>query len=296
MFQYALWQATQRLDQGPVVNEAKQPYEWMGMPLVSDEVFTGMFRLGRFSSSRMINVTPDVSVHAKLLTGGLIPLAATVARGSIFEAFLSDDKADALLHGHSYTAHAMGCTVALESLRKYKAMNHPEGSWMSFKQDWSDEQRAGQSATISTQNADVSRTSSGGLQMSWPVDETIEEDFGEELSGAEPSEELSSSGPHIWSMWAADFTTRLSFRDDVQGVFALGSVLAVEMSDPEGAGYTSTVSLGVRDRLMTGRSDLNQVVHCRVLGNVLYFMCSLTSTRQTLDAVQEQIEAALDGK
>jgi len=51
-----------------------------------------------------------------VLTGGLLPLAVTLTSKSIFEAFLSDSKAEALLHGHSYTAHPIGCAVANETL------------------------------------------------------------------------------------------------------------------------------------------------------------------------------------
>jgi dethiobiotin synthetase/adenosylmethionine--8-amino-7-oxononanoate aminotransferase len=80
---------------------------------------SGLYRLGSPSSARFLNVHPDITVHAKLLTGGLLPLAATVASESIFGSFESDDKSDALLHGHSYTAHAVGCQVAIESLETH---------------------------------------------------------------------------------------------------------------------------------------------------------------------------------
>jgi dethiobiotin synthetase/adenosylmethionine--8-amino-7-oxononanoate aminotransferase len=69
-------------------------------------------------------------VHAKLLTGGLVPLSVTLASESVFRAFESDDKSDALLHGHSYTAHPVGCQVALESIREMQRME-ARGEW-----DW----------------------------------------------------------------------------------------------------------------------------------------------------------------
>lgn len=90
---------------------------WTGLPVICDEVFAGLFRLGRFSASSFLQIEPDVSVHAKLLTGGLLPLAVTLASESVFGAFLADDTPAALLHGHSYTAHPVGCTVAVTSLR-----------------------------------------------------------------------------------------------------------------------------------------------------------------------------------
>ncbi|THW19329.1 PLP-dependent transferase [Aureobasidium pullulans] len=112
---------------------------WKGVPVVFDEVFTGLYRLGRFSSSSFVDVQPDISVHAKLLTGGLLPLCTTLASESIFEAFLSPEKSDALLHGHSYTAHAVGCDIAKYSLKTMQDMD--EGStWTSFKSAWKQEE------------------------------------------------------------------------------------------------------------------------------------------------------------
>lgn len=98
-------------------------------------MFTGLYRLGRPTSASFLDVHPDIAVNAKLLTGGLIPLCTTVASQEIFETFSSPDKSDALLHGHSYTAHAVGCTVAVDSLRTMSEMDK-NGSWSDFKADW----------------------------------------------------------------------------------------------------------------------------------------------------------------
>ncbi|OTA83782.1 hypothetical protein M434DRAFT_83660 [Hypoxylon sp. CO27-5] len=114
----------------PDASDASEPVGWTGLPVIFDEVFTGLYRLGRFTASSFLKSEADISVHAKLLTGGLVPLSTTLASESIFKAFESDDKADALLHGHSYTAHAVGCQVALESVRQLQAMER-RGEW-----DW----------------------------------------------------------------------------------------------------------------------------------------------------------------
>jgi len=79
-------------------------------------VFSGMNRFGYTSASDILTQKPDISVYAKILTGGLLPLSATLASTSIFRAFLSDKKIDALLHGHSYTANPIGCSVALKAI------------------------------------------------------------------------------------------------------------------------------------------------------------------------------------
>ena len=86
------------------------------LPVIYDEVFTGLYRLGFENSNPLLGSNPDISVYAKILTGGTLPLAVTLASDHIFQAFNSQSKADALLHGHSYTAHTIGCQVANETL------------------------------------------------------------------------------------------------------------------------------------------------------------------------------------
>jgi bifunctional dethiobiotin synthetase / adenosylmethionine---8-amino-7-oxononanoate aminotransferase len=90
--------------------------ESFGLPVIFDEVFIGLYRLGMLSGAPLLGVNPDISVNAKILTGGLLPMAVTLASEDIFKAFLSKNKTDALLHGHSYTAHPVGCEVANETL------------------------------------------------------------------------------------------------------------------------------------------------------------------------------------
>uniref|UniRef100_J3MRJ3 7,8-diamino-pelargonic acid aminotransferase n=2 Tax=Oryza brachyantha TaxID=4533 RepID=J3MRJ3_ORYBR len=90
------------------------------IPVIFDEVFTGFWRLGVESASELLGCSPDISCYAKLMTGGIVPLAATLATEPIFEAFRSDSKLTALLHGHSYTAHPMGCAAAVKAIQWYK--------------------------------------------------------------------------------------------------------------------------------------------------------------------------------
>lgn len=78
------------------------------VPIVADEVFSGLWRLGAVSGCDLLGVRPDVACYAKLLTGGTVPLAATLASREVFESFRGGGKAGALLHGHSYSAHAIG--------------------------------------------------------------------------------------------------------------------------------------------------------------------------------------------
>ncbi|KAJ5709739.1 Pyridoxal phosphate-dependent transferase major region subdomain 2 [Penicillium malachiteum] len=125
---------------------AKESPSWSGLPVVFDEVFTGLYRLGRPTSASFLGVHPDIAVNAKLLTGGLIPLCTTAASKEIFDTFSSPEKSDALLHGHSYTAHAMGCTVAVDSLRTMSEMDK-DGSWDGYRADWREESTLTETAT-----------------------------------------------------------------------------------------------------------------------------------------------------
>ena len=61
-------------------------------------------------------MTPDIVTLSKALTGGTLPLAATVARRKVFDAFWSDDPTQALMHGPTYMANALACAAANASL------------------------------------------------------------------------------------------------------------------------------------------------------------------------------------
>lgn len=82
-----------------------------GIPVIADEVFSGLWRLGHPSACGALGVAPDIACYAKLLTAGVVPLSVTLASDAVFAAFEGDSKAEALLHGHSYTAHPAGCQV-----------------------------------------------------------------------------------------------------------------------------------------------------------------------------------------
>ncbi|KAH9622480.1 hypothetical protein KSS87_015243 [Heliosperma pusillum] len=90
------------------------------IPVIFDEVFTGFWRLGVESAAELLHCTPDIACYAKLMTGGIIPLAATVATEDVFKTFVNDSKLKALLHGHSYSAHAMGCSAAVTAIQSFK--------------------------------------------------------------------------------------------------------------------------------------------------------------------------------
>jgi len=91
-----------------------------GALLIADEVMTGFGRTGGSSlfAGQDSGVTPDLMALAKGLTGGYLPLAATLATQPIFDAFLGDySDFKTFFHGHSYNANPLGCAVARASLK-----------------------------------------------------------------------------------------------------------------------------------------------------------------------------------
>ena len=86
--------------------------------LVCDEVATGFGRTGTLFASEQAAVRPDLLVLGKGLTGGYLPMSATVASGRVFDAFLGPDPGPAtFLHGHSFGGNALAAAVALRHLR-----------------------------------------------------------------------------------------------------------------------------------------------------------------------------------
>jgi len=84
--------------------------------LIFDEIFTGFGRTGTMFACQAAGVTPDIVTLSKALTGGMLPLAATVAKKKVFDAFWSDDPAKALMHGPTFMANALACAAANASL------------------------------------------------------------------------------------------------------------------------------------------------------------------------------------
>ena len=92
-----------------------------GIPLIADEVAVGFGRTGTMFASEQEAVQPDILCLAKGITGGYLPLAATLTTDEIFNAFLGDP-ADGrtFFHGHTYTGNPLGCAAALASLELFE--------------------------------------------------------------------------------------------------------------------------------------------------------------------------------
>jgi len=95
-----------------------------GIWLVLDEVMTGFGRTGAMFAFQNENVVPDLIALAKGLTGGYLPVAATLASQKVFNAFLGDfSELKTFFHGHSYTGNALGCAAALANLKIFETDN-----------------------------------------------------------------------------------------------------------------------------------------------------------------------------
>ncbi|GAC1593796.1 MAG: adenosylmethionine--8-amino-7-oxononanoate transaminase [Candidatus Velthaea sp.] len=99
-----------------VLRELRALADRSGALLMFDEIFTGFGRTGTLFAADAADVVPDIVTLSKALTGGTLPLAATVARAAVFDAFWSDDPALALMHGPTYMGNALACAAAHASL------------------------------------------------------------------------------------------------------------------------------------------------------------------------------------
>lgn len=230
--------------------------DWQGMPVIFDEVFTGLYRLGRFDAAGFLGTDPDIVVNAKLLTGGLLPLCTTTASEAIFEAFLSADKSDALLHGHSYTAHAIGCSVANESLSTMATISQGK-DWAGFRQDW----KAPQPSAAAVDTAET--------PVPWSM-------------WSKSFVEAISRQPNVDYVFAIGSVFAMSLKDPAGSGYA--STAATGLRDRLFSGADQKSKFTAPDP---------PVIHSRVLGNVLYLMGAMTSTPETLRGVEETVLRAL---
>ena len=89
--------------------------------LIADEVATGFGRTGRMFACEHEAISPDILCLAKVITGGYLPLAATLTAEEIFNAFLGEyEEKKTFFHGHSYTGNPLACAAAVANLKVMK--------------------------------------------------------------------------------------------------------------------------------------------------------------------------------
>jgi adenosylmethionine-8-amino-7-oxononanoate aminotransferase len=97
--------------------------------VIFDEIMTAWGRTGTLFAFEHTEVRPDIICLSKGLTGGVLPLGLTVTTNVIFDAFLSDERAKAFLHGHSFTGNPLACAAACASLDLFEK----EETWSKIK-------------------------------------------------------------------------------------------------------------------------------------------------------------------
>jgi adenosylmethionine-8-amino-7-oxononanoate aminotransferase len=104
-----------------VLNDVKALCDRHGLLLILDEIFTGFGRTGTMFACQQAGAVPDIICLSKALTGGTMPLAATVAVDRVYEKFLSNDLDAALMHGPTFMGYPLGCAAANASLDLFQS-------------------------------------------------------------------------------------------------------------------------------------------------------------------------------
>jgi adenosylmethionine-8-amino-7-oxononanoate aminotransferase len=103
-----------------VLAEMKRICERHGVLLIADEVMTGFGRTGTLFACEQAGIAPDIMCLAKGITGGALPLAATLCTRAIFDAHYSKDRARTFFHSSSYTANPIACAAACANLETWR--------------------------------------------------------------------------------------------------------------------------------------------------------------------------------
>jgi dethiobiotin synthetase/adenosylmethionine--8-amino-7-oxononanoate aminotransferase len=255
-----------------------------GLPVVFDEVFAGLWRLGVRSAGPLLGAYPDVSVHAKVLTGGLVPLAVTLASDDVFRAFEGTAKTEALLHGHSYTAYAVGCEVANETLDRIERLARGD-AWNSARAAWKSSNE-----TEENENDGINENRTAVWSLWSPQ-------FADVLSRLEIIDRVMTLGT-VLAFKVADshagtqlhppsyflMERQIAFPVGVTGYqshSAQALLKALGDATSESGGATS----------VPGGAPFS--INFRTLGDVAYFMTSLNTPSTTIRAVEDRIWAVL---
>lgn len=102
------------------LTELVKIFKESGIIVIFDEVMTGFGRTGKMFASDHLKVQPDIICLAKSLTGGFIPLAATIFSEEIHREFVDEDLGKTFLHGHTFSANPVACSVALSSISLFQ--------------------------------------------------------------------------------------------------------------------------------------------------------------------------------
>lgn len=94
-----------------------------GILIIFDEIATGFGRTGTMFAHEQCDIKPDLMCVSKGLTGGYMPLSATLVTQEIFDCFLGSDYKNAFTHGHSFTANPLSCAAACANIDLFETEN-----------------------------------------------------------------------------------------------------------------------------------------------------------------------------
>lgn len=102
------------------LQEARKLCDEFDILFIFDEVATGFGRTGKLFAADHAEITPDIMVLSKGLTGGYIGHAATIANDKVFDGFWHDDAGKAFMHGPTFMGNPLACAVALKSIEVFE--------------------------------------------------------------------------------------------------------------------------------------------------------------------------------
>jgi adenosylmethionine---8-amino-7-oxononanoate aminotransferase len=105
------------------LREIKTLCERYGVLLIADEVMTGWGRTGARFACDKAGVAPDILCLSKGLTGGFLPIGATLCRSALYDAYYSTDRARTFWHSSSFTGNPLSCAAALANLRLWRELD-----------------------------------------------------------------------------------------------------------------------------------------------------------------------------
>ena len=105
-----------RLCRPEFINQICNRLKQENILLIFDEIATGFGRLGTMFAHEQCTIKPDLMCISKGLTGGYMPLSATLVTAEIFNAFLGSDYKKSFTHGHSFTGNPLACAVAVANI------------------------------------------------------------------------------------------------------------------------------------------------------------------------------------
>lgn len=205
--------------------------------------------------------------YAKTLTGGLLPLALTVTKNSLFDVFLSANKEECLLHGHSYTAHPMGCAVAnetIDTLEEMANVTNNNNTWTPFREAWKDNQHA-------------------HVWSMWnPA--TVEK-----LSHLACVDSVMTLGS-ILAVELKDNQTK----GKLSNVWYHMTIIIITLLTYNLIGYGSVVAKSILHEMRHGQFDSDINLFVRPLGNVIYLMTSQITTADRVNKCEDILLKCLE--